>query len=205
MRKLIVRTMAIAVMLTALVQARTVDAAPMTVVGGTTSVELAQPFLDLLEPGGPLSVGLIGSATLVGTTVNFPITGGFIDAATGDAELAHDGSGLTLAIGGIPVDLENFFITYNLLANTGQLAGDVAVSGAPAGNLPLFDINNFVLTLTAGASTTLEGVWGLPVGTLEGLTIGTANVGPEFAQAVPEPATAGLLARAFAALAFRRR
>jgi hypothetical protein len=69
------------------------------------------------------------------------------------------------------------------------------------GTCRCFDINSFVLTLTAGASTTLDGVWGLPGGTLAGLTIGTASVAP----VVPEPATWGLLALGLAAAGLRRR
>lgn len=69
-------------------------ASALTVTGGDTRVAFDADAL------GGLTAGVTGSATVIGPglTVNFPITGGFLDAALA-GEIRHDGSGITLSNG----------------------------------------------------------------------------------------------------------
>jgi len=195
---------------------RVVQAAP--IVGGITEVRLdAAPVLGSLE----IAVGLIGTATLLGTPeispgvnvplVGFPITGG---TANGSLVIEHDGSGLSLSRdtngidpgGVVVVSLTNFVIDTGSLA----LAGDVSVDGTGVGSLPLFIITTtgnadfpFALNLSFDAAAALNASFGVTAFT-EGLTVAVATTAPDVAVSVP--ATGLLFGAAIAPLlAWRRR
>ena len=183
-----------------------------TVVGGDTRVA----FTDAITG---LEAGLTGSASLVGgapgLTLNFPITGGELDAGLA-GNIRHDGSGLTLSNGTNTIGLGNFVID----TVTSTLFGDASLNGTTLGTaLPLFtfnlgsvsvaqltDLTNpalalFITSTTSGALTTAFGL-----GDTTGVTIGFAATAPSVG-AVPEPATWLLMIGGFGltGIAVRRR
>jgi hypothetical protein len=181
-----------------------VHAQSLPVVDGVTSVQLTSaPTLVGLGFGvAPLGTATVSPGSDGVPIAYFPVTGGSFNTATFAGGIAHDGSGLSLTRGGTTVELENFFINTVTL----RLLGDVSIgSGPPALNdTELFSIAPnpagpfsslffpFQLTLTSGASTALEGAFGLPSGSLTGAVIGLANTIP-ITTAVPEPSTYAML------------
>jgi hypothetical protein len=103
--------------------------------GKSTSVALDPGFVSALT-SLKLTPGLSGTATMSGTTVTFPITGGHVTLYKKGqvtpyvvGEIDHQGSGLTLTAGSTVVTLENFVINPGKHAN---LSGDVLVNGQSA-------------------------------------------------------------------------
>jgi hypothetical protein len=75
-----------------------------------------------------ITPGTVGSATMSGTTVTFPITGGHVTVYKKalKGEIDHQGSGLSLSAGSTNVTVTN------LVADAGSkwlLGGDVSVNG----------------------------------------------------------------------------
>jgi hypothetical protein len=168
------------------------------VIGGNTRLA----FSSLISG---LSVGLLGSANLVGgapgLTINFGITGGDLDAALAGT-IRHDGSGVSLSNGTNTLALSNFVI--DTVSST--VFGDAALNGTVVGGgLSLFvfnlgsvtvgqltDLSNpaLDLSLTSTASGALDAAFG--TGDTIGLSIGLAATAPVLA-AIPEPENWALL------------
>jgi hypothetical protein len=133
--------------------------------GGSTAVALDAGFTSALTSLG-LTPGTIGSATLNGSTISFPISGGTVtvyDKASGyrpwvQGVLFHAGSGLSLTAGGTSVQLQDFTIDPGKPA---RLFGSVSVNGKLAvADAPLFDLNGKNLgapTTDAQGNTVLQG------------------------------------------------
>lgn len=120
------------------------------VTGGSSAVALDSGFTSALQQLG-LTPGTVGSASLNGGSVSFPITGGTVtlyDKSTGyrpfvQGVLLHEGSGLSLTAGSTTVQLTNFTIDPGAPA---RLFGDVSVNGQLAvPSAPLFDLDGSTL------------------------------------------------------------
>lgn len=118
--------------------------------GGSSAVALDPGFTGALQQLG-LTPGTVGSASLNGGSISFPITGGTVtlyDKSTGyrpfvQGVLLHEGSGLSLTAGGTTVQLTNFTIDPGAPA---RLFGDVSVNGQLAApSAPLFDLDGSTL------------------------------------------------------------
>jgi hypothetical protein len=149
--------------------------------GKSTSVALDSGFVSALT-SLKLTPGLSGTATMSGTTVTFPITGGHVTLYKKGqvspyvvGEIDHQGSGLTLTAGSTVVTLENFVIDPGEHAN---LTGDVLVNGQSAAKgAKLFNLDGSTLkpiTTTDGV-TKLTGTRVLLSGTAAGLLDKTFN------------------------------
>lgn len=155
---------------------------------GLTTVNLAPSFVSAL---GTLKVtpSALSGSQLSGTYIDFPIVDGALDLSSGETEITH-GGGLRLKAGSTIVDLRDFIIDATssqptitgLVVADGKLVGRVAlfnlaISGKDVstdGGL-LLNIQDVGVTLTSGAASTLDSVFGttaLKGGTL----IGTAGV-----------------------------
>ena len=133
--------------------------------GGSTAVALDAGFTQALTTLG-LTPGTVGNATLNGTTISFPISGGTVTVYDKDSgyrpwvqgALFHAGSGLSLTAGGTEVQLTDFVIDPGKPA---RLFGTVLVNGQVAAySAPLFDLNGKNLgapTQDADGNTVLSG------------------------------------------------
>jgi hypothetical protein len=128
--------------------------------GKSTSVALDAGFLNALTTL-KLKPGLVGTATMTGTTVTFPITGGHVTVYKKgqvtpyvQGVVDHQGSGLSLTAGTTKVELENFVIHPG---DNSNLTGDVVVNGTTAAKgAKLFDLNGSTLkpiTISGGVAT----------------------------------------------------
>lgn len=118
--------------------------------GGDTAVELDPGFLDALTSLN-IAPGVIGTATLDGATLDFPITGGTATVYDKDSgyrpfvqgAIFHQGSGISLTAGENVISLENFVVVPSKPA---ILFADVSVNGAlAAASFPLFNLNGTTL------------------------------------------------------------
>ena len=116
--------------------------------GRTTAVALDKGFTDALT-SLMLTPGTVGSATMEGGSVVFPITGGNVTYYTpGSIEpyvqgiIHHEGSGLSLTSGNTVVELTNF----NIDPGTSKLMGDVIANGTIAApQAVIFDLDGSTL------------------------------------------------------------
>ena len=117
--------------------------------GVDTQVALDSGFLDALTSLG-LTPGVTGTATLDGTTLHFPITGGNVDYYDPKEDyrpyvqgsIEHDGSGITLTAGDIVVGLSDFRID----PGTSQLFGTVTANGEEVGkDVYIFNLDGSTL------------------------------------------------------------
>ena len=129
-------------------------------VTGTTSLELNAATAAALTSLG-VTPGVSGTATVNGSTVSFPITGGdaVIHAnkhyAPGyvDGVILHQGSGLTLTKGGTTVTLSNFTIDPGNSILYGDVNGTVG-----AADVPLLQLDGRPLVIsTSGGQVHLDG------------------------------------------------
>jgi hypothetical protein len=119
-----------------------------TLTGKNTCVALDANFLTALTTL-KLTPGTLGTATLTGTNVCFPITGGNVTYYTpGTVDpyvqgiIHHQGSGLSLTAGATSVQLQNFTIN----PGNSELYGDVSVDHKPyASQVVLFDLDGSTL------------------------------------------------------------
>ena len=175
------RSLALVFLLLAL-GAPNAKATNLDIIGGITDVKLTS--VDLLNSLG-IDLMLVGSATISGSTVTFPITGGTVDTETGFALIEHDGSGVGFTDGDTEVILTDFLIdTENSL-----LSGVAAVDGSVLGIVPIFDISpSLRLTLTPTAAGALSDAFKLTIPA--GTEIGVADVKPKV---VPVPGAVWLM------------
>jgi hypothetical protein len=147
------------------VQTPAPTAVAAAVSGGSSAVALDPGFTGALQQLG-LTPGTVGTATLAGGSVTFPITGGTVtlyDKSTGyrpfvQGVLLHEGSGLSLTAGDTKVELTNFTIDPG---NPARLFGDVSVNGTLAvPSAPLFDLDGSTLkpiTMNSDGAAVLTG------------------------------------------------
>ena len=157
--------------------------------GGTTTVNLDAAVVSVLTGAG-LSLSALGSGSIAGTSVTFPITGGSLDTDSSMAMLFHNGSGLRFSSASAFLDLTDFIINANVTpgSESGTLTGDL-MGAVTASNFPLFSIGpGLELALTSETASGLSAVFGLP--DLKATVIGTAAVNPT---AIPEPSTFAFL------------
>ena len=132
--------------------------------GGTTAVALDAAFVEALTTLG-LTPGIVGNATLEGTTVTFPITGGALSVYDPEGDyrpfvqgtVLHQGSGLSLTAGGATVELTNFTVDPGTPA---RLFGDVSAGGQlVVPSAPLFIVDGSTLEGVAmeGSNAVLSG------------------------------------------------
>ena len=104
---------------------------------------------------------MVGTGTISGSTVTFPITGGNVKVyKKGDVtpyvqgELDHNGSGLSFTAGSTVVQLTNFVVHPG---NNSNVTGDVTLNGASAAKgAKLFDLDGSTLkpiTVSNGVAT----------------------------------------------------
>lgn len=126
--------------------------------GKSTAVALDPGFVQALTTL-KLTPGVVGSASLAGGSVSFPITGGNVTYYTPgtkspfvQGDIKHAGSGLSLTAGATKVELTNFDID----PGTSHLFGDVSVNGQPAASHAyLFYLDGTTLKpLQSGADNT---------------------------------------------------
>jgi len=133
--------------------------------GVATTVSLDQGFVDALGKLG-LTPGTVGDASLKGTDISFPITGGnvtYYDPAESyrpyvQGEIDHAGSGLSLTAGKTTVELTDFVID----PGTSELTGTVTANGKVAAeDAVLFDLDGSTLNPLevdkAAGTATLQG------------------------------------------------
>lgn len=117
--------------------------------GEDTSVALDAGFLEALTTLG-VAPGTVGDATLKGTDISFPITGGevtYYDPTSSvrpfvQGIINHEGSGLSLTAGDTEVELTDFVVD----PGTSQLTGTVSVNGEEAAtDAVLFDLDGSTL------------------------------------------------------------
>ncbi len=159
--------------------------------GGRTYVTLSSDFAGALTALNVFA-GPIGKARILHGVASFPINGGSLDVAAARGEVTHKG-GLFLTAGRTSVRLMDFNI--DLTTATPGLMGLVIANGSVVGRIRLFDIalpagitlplrpvsgkyfqlDGARLTLSAGAATALNTVFGISAFT-GGFNIGTAQV-----------------------------
>lgn len=131
-----------------------------TLSGKSTSVALDTGFVNALTQL-KLKPGLVGKASMQGTTVTFPITGGHVTVYKKgqvtpyvQGKINHSGSGLSLTGGSTKVTLQNFVVHPG---NNSNLTGDVLVNGKSAAKgAKLFDLDGSTLkpiTIDNGVAT----------------------------------------------------
>jgi hypothetical protein len=145
------------------------------IIGGETAVALtAASTLQSLH----VSVSPLGSAVInpadPDPIAQFPITGGTLGPADGEAVILHQGSGLELEDRDSSVELRDFLIdTQNHVVDA-----NVTVDDLSFGNITIFEIGgNGTLLLTPAAAGVLSDAFGTPAITA-GLGIGTAVPSP---------------------------
>ena len=130
--------------------------------GKSTEIDVDQSFFDTLEALG-VTPGVLGDATLDGTVLGFPITGGNVQILPKGSvpnyvvgQVQHENSGLSLEAGGIKVELRNF----NVDPTVSRVYGDVVVDGKVAATSAyLFRLDGSTLKdlQTEGDTAILEG------------------------------------------------
>ncbi len=147
---------------------------------GSTALALDASTLSALASLG-VTPGIIGPATLSGTTASFPITGGKANLDLSAATVTHSG-GLSLTAGATVVNLTDFDIVVGsggirLLATVNGAAGkvpiaDVTLGGAPQVSGRTITLSGAAVKLSAEAAAALNAAFktsalaaGLPLGT----------------------------------------
>ncbi len=161
----------------------TVRAIPAEVLlaGGSTALQLDPGAASALESLG-VTAGVVDPATAESDGLNFPITGGKVNAESFAGSIRHSG-GISLTAGSTTVELTRFTINVDSDPDLTALVGgqrvsilsldlsalDASVSGR---RITLAGVK---ANLTAAAATALNQAFGVTAFT-EGLTLGTATV-----------------------------
>ena len=130
--------------------------------GKDTQIDVDPSFFETLDSLG-VTPGVLGTATLDGTVLGFPITGGNVQILPKGSvpnyvvgQVQHENSGLSLEAGGIKVELRNF----NVDPTVSRVYGDVVVDGKVAATSAyLFRLDGSTLKdlQTEGDTAILEG------------------------------------------------
>ncbi len=130
--------------------------------GEMTQIDVDPTFFDTLDALG-VTPGVLSNATLDGTVLSFPITGGNVQLFEPGSvpnyvvgQIQHENSGLSLTAGGTTVELRNF----NVDPGVSRVYGDVVVDGKVAATSAyLFRLNGSTLKplQTEGDTAILEG------------------------------------------------
>jgi hypothetical protein len=152
---------------------------------GATAVALDAGTVQALVGLG-VTPGIIGPATLEGTTAAFPITGGKVSLDFSGGHISHSG-GISLTAGATVVRLESFDIrlgeTPQLFASINGGSPKVAILdldlSAPAVDVSgrTITVGNVPLKLTQGAADALNAAFGTSALTA-GLVLGVASAQP---------------------------
>ena len=150
---------------------------------GATSLAIDPAALQAIVSLG-IAPGVIGPATLAGTTASFPITGGSAALDLSAAEIGHSG-GISLTKGATVVNLTDFDIrvgaTAQLFAAINGGAAKVAILDLDLAALQptisgrSIQLAGIVAKLTQGAADALNAAFGTTA-FAGGLTLGTATV-----------------------------
>jgi hypothetical protein len=150
---------------------------------GATALAIDPTALQALAGQG-IAPGVIGPATLAGTTAGFPITGGSAALDLSAAEIGHSG-GISLTKGATVISLTDFDIrvgaTPQLFASLNGGAEKVAIIDLDLSALrPAIDgrsitLDGVVAKLTQGAADALNSAFGTTA-FAGGLLLGTATV-----------------------------
>ena len=118
---------------------------------GSTALALDASTLSALASLG-VTPGIIGPATLSGTTASFPITGGKANLDLSAATVTHSG-GLSLTAGATVVNLTDF----DIVVGSGGIRLLATVNGA-TGKVPIADLTLGGAPQVSGRTITLSGV-----------------------------------------------
>lgn len=155
--------------------------AEVALAGGSTALQLDPGAASALASLG-VTAGVVVPATAGSDGLNFPITGGKVNAETFAGRIRHSG-GISLSAGSTVVELTDFIINVDAEPDLTALVGgqrvsilsldlsglDAQVSGRR------ITLGNVKANLTAAAAGALNGAFGVTAFT-EGLTLGTATV-----------------------------
>lgn len=158
------------------------DAAEVAMAGGSTALQLDPGTAGALESLG-VTPGVVEPASVGSDGLNFPITGGKLNAKTFAGKIRHSG-GISLTAGSTTVELTGFIINVDAQPDlTAVVNGGDRVSIL---SLDLTDLDASVrgrritlggvkASLSAGAAAALNQAFGVSAFT-EGLAVGTATV-----------------------------
>ena len=149
---------------------------------GQTALALDAGTLGALASLG-VTPGVIGPATLSGTTASFPITGGKTELDFSAGSITHSG-GISLTAGATVVNLTDFDIVVGtgvrLLATVNGAPGKVPIADLSLGNPPqvsgrTITVSGVAVKLSAEAAAALNTAFGTTA-LAAGLPLGTATV-----------------------------
>jgi hypothetical protein len=149
---------------------------------GQTALALDAGTLSALASLG-VTPGIIGPATLSGTTASFPITGGKAELDFSAGSITHSG-GISLTAGATVVNLTDFDIVIGtgvrLLATVNGAPGKVPIADLSLGNAPqvsgrTITVSGVTAKLSAEAAAALNTAFGTTA-LAAGLPLGTATV-----------------------------
>jgi hypothetical protein len=150
---------------------------------GTTIINFSDELLDL-----GLSVSPLGTATMDGTSVNFPITSGNVESGSLPDEIEHEGSGVELSDGLNTLQLLNPLIN----TVTGRVFALTIANGVSEGTPSVFIIGDGLsLTFSLPTVAIAAAAFGIDDDVFAGVNVGTAtiDVGSNNAEAIPEPSS----------------
>jgi hypothetical protein len=156
-----------------------------TPLSGITTINFSDDLLDL-----GLSLSPLGSATIDGSSVNFPITGGDADPDTLLGEIEHDGSGVQLSDGTNTLQFLNLLVD----TTTARIFAKTIANGVNEGTPSVLVIGDGLsLSLSLPSIGLASAVFGIDDAILAATVAGSADIqigiGNEDGPVIPEPST----------------